>query len=381
MKSDFSTQELLSELIRIPSVNPDGDPGTDQIGEERIAQYLGELLEPLGGEIRFQEVLPQRPNVFARFPIENNPKYRILLAPHSDTVSVAGMTIPPFSPEIQKGKIYGRGACDTKGPMAAMIRALLNVVDSEDYQSGNVEFTFVAFMGEETGCVGSNAFAETEAAKNYDFAIVAEPTESYIVHAHKGCAWVKIETRGKAAHASVAQNNDNSNLKMAHVLVALENNFLPWLEETSNATLGVTSAVPSLLNGGSKANIAPAECSLTLDIRTIPNLSLDQIESKLNEVTKSTGINASVHMPKGSASLDTDAEHPLVKAIEPATRGLTTAPWFCDAAALASVGVPSVAMGPGSIAQAHTKDEWITLEELDHGTKCYERSFQNLVRA
>src|SRR5262249_45248850 len=116
--------ELLQELIRIPSVNPHGDPGTDGVGEARMAEYLAEFLGSIGAPAELREVLPGRPNVVARWPADRPGKPRILFAPHTDTVSVGGMSIDPFSGELRDGKIWGRGASDTKGPMASMLWAL-----------------------------------------------------------------------------------------------------------------------------------------------------------------------------------------------------------------------------------------------------------------
>jgi acetylornithine deacetylase/succinyl-diaminopimelate desuccinylase-like protein len=116
--------ELLQTLVRIPSVNPAGTPGTEHVGEEQCARYVGEFLRGLGAETEVREVLPGRPNVVARFPSDRPGKPRLLFAPHTDTVSVAGMTIEPFGGEVRAGRVWGRGASDTKGSMAAMLWAL-----------------------------------------------------------------------------------------------------------------------------------------------------------------------------------------------------------------------------------------------------------------
>jgi acetylornithine deacetylase/succinyl-diaminopimelate desuccinylase-like protein len=117
--------DIASALIRIPSVNPDGgDPGTDQTGEAACASWVADFLRGCGAEVSLREVLPSRPNVVGRFPSRRAAGRRILLAPHLDTVSVAGMTIDPFSGEVRDGKLLGRGASDTKGTAAAMLWAL-----------------------------------------------------------------------------------------------------------------------------------------------------------------------------------------------------------------------------------------------------------------
>ncbi len=125
----MTVADLLRELIRIPSVNPDGDPGTTHTGEKECAKFVADFLRSCGAEAWLEDVLPDRPNVLGRFPSAGKAKPRLLFAPHTDTVSVAGMSIDPFSGELRDGKIWGRGASDTKGPMAAMLFALLECKD------------------------------------------------------------------------------------------------------------------------------------------------------------------------------------------------------------------------------------------------------------
>ena len=153
----MTDSDLLSELIRIPSVNPDGDPGTDRVGEKACAEFTGQYLRQAGAEVRYDEVLPGRPNVVARFPADRPGKPRLLFAPHTDTVSVTGMTINPFGGEQHQGKIWGRGSSDTKGSMAAMLTALNN--RRATLAGLSHEIWFAGLMGEEAGQHGSKALA------------------------------------------------------------------------------------------------------------------------------------------------------------------------------------------------------------------------------
>lgn len=363
----MTTETLLKKLIAIPSVNPDGDPGTPHTGEKAITDFLSAYLRGHGAKVRLIRVERDRPNLIARIPINGKVKRRILFAPHSDTVSVAGMTVDPFRPVVKSGKLYGRGSSDTKGPMAAMLTALSTVTDSDAYRKGSTEFTFAAFMGEETGCVGATAFAKTAQAKKFDLAVIGEPTRFKMVHAHKGCVWATVRITGRAAHASIACPSENSNLKMGRVLHMIESEFIPWLQRYPHPVLGCTTASPNILSGGSKANISPQQTELTIDIRTTPNLPVTRIEKKLNQLLKKTKTGAVLTMPVAGSAMNTDPSHPLLRHILPATRGFDTAPWFCDAAKLAEIGVPAIALGPGSIRQAHTKDEWIKIKDLQDG--------------
>ncbi len=160
---------ILRDLIAIPSVNPDGESEAGHAGELECARYAGEFCRRLGASVVYEEVLPGRPNVVARFPSDGRAgKPRVLLAPHTDTVSVAGMVIDPFGAELRDGRVWGRGACDTKGTMAAMLAALEEIGPA--VAGLGAEVTFAGLMGEETRQHGSRHFAR-EHAGEYDFAV------------------------------------------------------------------------------------------------------------------------------------------------------------------------------------------------------------------
>lgn len=369
--------DLLQQLVRIPSVNPDSHPGTDcsNLGEERIARHVAGLLSSLGAEVMLEEVLPGRPNVIGRFPCHGTPRARVLLAPHLDTVGVGGMTIDPFEGEIANGRVYGRGACDTKGTMAAMLAALSGLC--ERLSGFSTEITFVGLMGEETGQPGSIDFARRHAGE-YDFALVGEPTGCQIVHAHKGCTWIDLVARGRACHASRPELGDNAIVTASQLVVALDESFRPFLAENfTDPVLGAPTLNPGEIHGGSRPNIVPDRATLTLDLRTTPALAeADPLRVLTAFLDRGFGGRA-IHVYERSSCrpLLTPGDHPMVRLLLEATgRSLTTAPWFCDAAHLAAGGIPAVAAGPGSIDQAHTADEWISIEALEEGVAFY-RSF------
>jgi Acetylornithine deacetylase/Succinyl-diaminopimelate desuccinylase and related deacylases len=157
--SPGSVVELAQALVRIASVNPDGDPGTDRTGEQACAEFVADFLQADGAQTALHEVHPGRPNVVARFAAAAG-KPRLLFAPHTDTVSVAGMTIDPFGGAIRGGKLYGRGASDTKGPMASMLWALHECRDLLPHLTHEV--WFAGLMGEEAGQDGAKALAARE---------------------------------------------------------------------------------------------------------------------------------------------------------------------------------------------------------------------------
>ena len=365
MSAPANVVELLQALVRIPSVNPDGDPGVEVPGEAACAKYVGEFLGRAGARVEWEEVLPGRPNVVAVFPSDAPGKKRVVFAPHLDTVSVVGMTIDPFAAEVREGKLWGRGASDTKGPMAAMLWALWEL--RERIPALGYEICFAGLMGEEAGQYGSKAFVAKHTA---DFAVIGEPTELGIVHTHKGSAWLHLTTRGKAVHASAPDRGANAIYKMMEVLGVVRERVIPRFAAMSHPVLGAPTVSVGTIRGGSKINIVPDCCEAGVDLRTIPEQDragfVEGIVEELREVCPDLEVSWTESRP-----LWTEPGHPLIATLERAGGKLCGAPWFCDAAVLAAAGIPAVAAGPGSIAQAHTNDEWIGLEELQRGVEFY----------
>ena len=367
-----SVLELAQALVRIPSVNPDGETGTEYTGEAACAEFVGEFLKACGAVVTLEEVLPKRPNVIGRFP--SNPsadgaaKPCIVFAPHTDTVGVAGMIVNPFGGDVHDGKLWGRGACDTKGPMAAMLWALWEL--RNEIADLPVEVHFAGFMSEETSQHGSRHFAEHH-GQDYAFALIAEPTSLETVFKHKGCLWADIDTFGIAVHGSRPELGENAILRMARLIKSLDAEFRTQLFETGGEDewLGKTTLSLGMIRGGTRPNITADHCQLTVDIRFTPPIArLGGPLEMLTEFVKIHDSTATVS-PRGTTQpcLDTSADDPFVKHLVKTGAPLTGAPWFCDAAYLAAVGVPSVAVGPGSITQAHTRDEWILVSELERG--------------
>jgi len=358
--------ELCQALVRIPSVNPDGNPGTERVGEKACAEFIGEILENSGARVDFQQVLPDRPNVIGRFPADRPGKPRIIFAPHTDTVSVMGMTVDPFGAEVRDGRIFGRGATDTKGPMAAMLWALLDLRDVIAWLPYEIWFT--GLMSEEAGQNGAKAFVQSYEPEEVPatFALIGEPTGCDIVHAHKGCVWLTLRTRGVAVHASTPERGENAIYKMAEAIRILREEFLPQLAESHDPVLGASTLSVGTISGGSKTNIVPDRCEATVDIRIIPAQETQRLVDKIRERLAGVEISVAQSLP-----LYTDPAHPLIAVLEKAGGKPVGAPWFSDAGIFSADGIPAVAAGPGSIAQAHTKDEWIAIEDLQRGAEFY----------
>jgi acetylornithine deacetylase/succinyl-diaminopimelate desuccinylase-like protein len=367
-----SVVELAQALVRIPSVNPDGDPGTDRTGEEACALFLRDFLASLGADARVEEVLPGRPNVVARFAAAEN-KPRLLFAPHTDTVSVAGMTVDPFGGDVRDGKLYGRGATDTKGPMASMLWALREcrgILPSLSH-----EIWFAGLMGEEAGQDGAKALAAQEA---FDFVVVGEPTGLDVVFKHKVDVTARLVAAGRAAHSSCPERGENAITKLASGLLALQEKLTDYFKKIEDPVLGHPTFSIGTIRGGTKFNIVPDHAEAVVDLRLLPSQWRDREACEVFRVMRQACPGLAVERIAGSQALDTDPSHPMVATFVAAGAKPAGAAWFCDAAIFSSRGIPAVAVGPGSIAQAHTEDEFIEVAALERGVEFFKKFLQSL---
>ena len=361
MTTPHSAVELLRELIRIPSVNPEGDPGTRETGEQAISEWLADWLrrEFPAARVEVRDVLPGRPNVVARFADADGRKPRLLFAPHTDTVSVGGMTIAPFGGELRDGRVWGRGASDTKGTMAAMLWALR---ESRELLPGlSREIWFAGLCSEEAGQYGAKALAAEE---RFDFVIAGEPTGLDAVIAHKGALWLTLTTRGRAVHAAQPERGENAIYKMADLLRCIRDELPDVLGTREHPLLGRTTISAGTVKGGSKINIVPDICTAEVDIRHLPGdeTIFDRVSGRLRTVCPDVVIEESRSRP-----MLTDAAHPVIGLLEKCGSRCIGSPWFSDAGIFAAAGTPAIALGPGSIAEAHTRDEWISIADLEKG--------------
>lgn len=370
-----SVVDLCQTLVRIPSVNPHGDPGTQGTGEARIAAWLEEFLNSIGAKAELRETISGRPNIVARWPSDQPGKPRILFAPHTDTVSVAGMEIDPFGGTLREGKLWGRGTSDTKGPMAAMLWALKEM--SSELGSLPYEIWFAGLAGEEAGQHGAKALASEE---QFAFVIAGEPTGLDVVHTHKGCTQLRLIAHGKASHSARPELGENAVYKMADVVRYIRDVLARELGQPKDKLLGSATVSVGTISGGSKTNIVPDRCEATVDIRTIPDQNtpgfLRHVRRRL------LGVCPDLEIEEGhSPPLYTDPAHPLIVTLNELGSKSVSAPWFCDAAVFAARGIPSIALGPGSIAQAHTADEWINVSDLEAGVSFLKRFLASLPTA
>jgi acetylornithine deacetylase/succinyl-diaminopimelate desuccinylase-like protein len=359
------TQKLLLELIAIPSVNPALLRDQPKLtGEARVSEFISHLARQAGLDVDQEPVLPGRANLIVRLRPSGRPQQRILLAPHLDTVGGADPAL--FKPVTKQGRIYGRGACDTKGSVAAMLAAVLELARASE-RPKQTEVVFVGLVDEESCQAGSRAMAQ--AGWRANLAIVGEPTLLQVVTVHKGVVWLTVETRGKAAHGARPELGRSAVRAMAQVVDALEGDYARRLARRRHPLLGSATVNVGVIAGGRQANIVPDHCLIQIDRRMLPQETESGVTREIEQLLRRGRWDAGVRRthPAPCWPLDTDAQLPLVQALLRATgqKKPGGVQFFSDAAVLAAGGIPSVLFGPGDIAQAHTEQEWVSIRQLD----------------
>jgi acetylornithine deacetylase/succinyl-diaminopimelate desuccinylase family protein len=372
------SEKLLKELIALRSVNPAFLPeGHPDAGESRVAKFLGATARKAGLDVEFQQVTPGRSNVIARLTPKGKVQRRILLVPHMDTVPPSSDA--QFLPRVSTGRLYGRGACDTKGSVAAMLTAVTALAKKGGALS-KTEIIFAGVIDEENAQAGSRALVAS--GLRGDFAIIGEPTRLRVVTAHKGSVWLRLETRGKAAHGSCPDLGKNAVHEMARVVDFLETDYARQLRKRRHTLLGCATVSVGSIKGGTQPNIVPDSCLASVDRRTLPGETEKSVLSELRLLLRKRGLKVEIASEKSSFCLPMETDHHLPLAQTLLRIAGQTAPigvnYFCDASVLAAAGTPSVVFGPGDIAQAHTSDEWISLDSLDRATQMLLKFIQSL---
>ena len=370
------TEKLLRELVALPSVNPAFLPAKHpHAGEQRVGDFLAATLARAGLEVEFQSVCPGRSNLLARLSPRGKARQRVLLAPHLDTV---GASNDQFTPRVRNGRLFGRGACDTKGSIAVMLTALSEVAQCRQ-RPVETEIIFAGLVDEEHVQAGSRALVAT--GFKADLAIVGEPTRLKVVTAHKGTLRLMLETRGKSAHGSYPELGRNAVHAMSRVVDLLQTDYAALLRRCHHPLLGCATISVGAIAGGLQANVVPDRCTILLDRRTLPGETEGRVRREILALLHSRNLTAAfVHgklLP--CPPLATDPRHPLVTRLLKcaAQRKPAGVRYFSDASVLARGGIPSVVFGPGDIAQAHTVNEWISLAALERGQAVLRRFLQS----
>lgn len=364
-----SVAELLRSLVSIPSVNPalsDDDALRDEL---RLVDWLEPWFAARGFATKRIGKTPGRPNLLARVGA-SAPHKTILFESHLDTVGVAGFQGDPFVLREANGRLYGRGACDTKGPLAAFMAAFDAELIAELAKSG-AQIAWLGAIGEETGNLGAEE--AIAAGLRADECIVLEPTDLHIVHAHKGACWFTVATRGRAVHASDPARGDNAILKMPAVWRILEEEKDQSAQTFSDPVLGKPTVSVGTIRGGSGTNVVPDRCEIQVDRRLMPGETAERVLGDIQRRLAAIPGGVEIGLLKEGLPFHTDAEAALVRRFSAALEAAGVPPvregaaWCSDAGPLASACGETLVWGPGAIAQAHTADEYVETASLETG--------------
>lgn len=359
------TTELLRQLVAIDSINPDLVPGG--AGEQKIAHFVADWFERAGLDVVWDEAAPGRPNVIGIARGTGGGR-SLLLNAHMDTVGVVGME-RPHDPYIRDNRLYGRGAYDMKGGLAAIMAA--GAAAKKRGLRGDVIVTAVA--DEEYASIGTSSIVKRWRT---DAAIVTEPTELNICTAHKGFAWLDVETEGIAAHGSRPDLGVDAIVKMGKVLVGLEELDRSLRAAPSHRLLGSGSVHASLIRGGQELSSYPKHCLLSVERRTVPGETLQKVETELPRIFARISATDSTFKARVKTSMvrepfEVSLDEPIVRTVqskatailgrEPGEIGQTG--WM-DSALLSAAGIPTVVFGPGGEG-AHAVVEWSNLEHVE----------------
>ena len=362
-------ETLLHDIVAIDSTNPELVPGA--AGEAEIAAYIARWLENAGLEVHLHESAPKRPNVVAIARGRGGGK-TLLLNGHIDTVGAGGMP-KAHQPEIRDGSLYGRGAYDMKGGVAACMLAVARVRQLD--LRGDMIFS--AVVDEEFAGKGTMTVAQHYHA---DGAIVAEPTHLQLIVAHKGFAWLEVETQGVAAHGSRPDLGVDAIVKMGPVLTGLETLQQTLQSRPAHPRLGHASLHASLIQGGHELSTYPDRCLLSIERRTLPGETPASVEAEIQAILDQQShtdptFHALLRTTLSRSPLETPETDAIVHSvIHAASKVLDHLPelsgvaYWTDAATLGAAGIPSVLFGPSG-GGAHAAEEWV---ELDSVSACAE---------
>lgn len=383
-----SCLELLQAMVRFDSVTPRTSGRPD--AEQPLGAYVAGLASGWGLAVTELHVPGGAPNVLVTGPRQPDAPWW-LFDSHLDTVGIEGMTVDPLGAHIEGGRLYGRGACDTKGTGAAMLWALREAA-AAGTAPANLALLFT--VGEEARQVGARAFLERDLAKlgwSPAAVVVGEPTQMNVVRAANGYVRIRLATHGRAAHSSSPEQGLNAISTMARAVTAIEDQYIARLDATHPLTGRSTCSI-NVIRGGSEHNVVPPRCEVTIDHRLTPGqdgeqalagirAALDALAARDNRLEYSFD-DVETAPPMGPELNGPLSEH-VASVLNAAGIASTVhgAPYTTNANHYGGAGLKCVVLGPGDIAQAHTKDEWISLEQLQLGVQGYRALMESLPQA
>ena len=355
--------DILQRLIATPSVNPSLAP-KEGTGEAAIARVACEWMSQHGIRNWMEAVAPGRANAIGEVGTAGAPC--LVFCAHLDTVSTAGMTIPPFEPVAREGRVYGRGSYDMKGSAAAILSAAAALAEEEF--RGRVMVALVA--DEEYASIGAQHFVRKHTA---DACVLTEPSEGRLVLAHKGFVWAEIRAKGRAAHGSRWDLGISAIAKMGRIITGLEEFDRDVLGRRVHPLVGPASQHCSVIHGGTGLSTYAEECVLQVERRTLPGETPEEVLRELTEIIAKTGAEAEVRLLLTQPPLTCDRNARIAECVRRAAAQVNGAEpkeigvsYWMDAALFAAAGIPTVNYGPGG-AGAHEAVEWV---ELDSVVQC-----------
>lgn len=372
-------KELLEKLVGFDTQNPPGR-------ELEAAQFIRAELQAMGCRAETADVMPGRTNVVGIF--DNGPGPTFAFNTHIDVVPAGeGWTSDPFRLREEGGLLYGRGSCDAKGPMTAMLEAMRLLIAAKDGWSGTLMGIFVA--DEEASSQGAKAYVKT--APDIQYCMVGEPTSCATVTAHKGSLRPVVRILGKAAHSGMPDLGVNAILKSARLLELIVEEHERVKAKTHNL-VGQASLTVTRAWGGHADNVVPEACEFLLDRRMVPGEDEDQVKADLaglvERAARESGVEAEIveFRPTTGGATETAPDHPVVTASQAACHhhNGTATPLSgfqggCDLVHFRTVGANGVVLGPGSLSVAHQPNEFVPVDELMRSVFIYRDVAQSML--
>jgi acetylornithine deacetylase/succinyl-diaminopimelate desuccinylase len=364
---DFA--RMKRDLAALVAINTENPPGH----ELEAAQYLKTLLEAEGFDLSLSEYKPGRVNVIARYA--NGPGPTFAFNTHIDTVPAGeGWATDPFVLHEADGKLYGRGSCDAKGPMVAMIEATRMLIACRARWSGTLMAVFTA--DEEIASEGAKHYVANQ-PPHIDFAVIGEPTSNTAFTAHKGSLRPLVRVHGVTAHSGTPHLGENAIYRAAQLLGLIEQHHETSVKCHCHALVGEASLTVTRINGGHADNVLPGACDLLLDRRMVPGESEDEVKAEIAQLlalaNERFGVRAEVlkYVPTTGGATETAQSEPIVQASLAACRehnhgnaGPFGFQGGCDLVHFRSLGTTGTVIGPGTLAVAHKPDEFVPIDEF-----------------
>jgi len=365
-KTDHKVLSVLKDLIALESVNPRFGGS----GEASIVNYVDAFFASYDPIVDRQAIFPGRENILCYFPGKDR-STTLLFEAHMDTVSIPTNARSTTVPVIEGNRLYGRGACDTKGSLAAMICAIRSVLEEDGQPPVNIYF--LGTVDEEYQAKGIYEFIKKPFEA--DGAVIGEPTNLDIVIAHKGVYRFDLITKGKSVQSSRPSNGINAIYKMMDVIQMIQDRLVPSLNGKGHSLTGDPTISVGIIQGGTEVNTVPGICRIEVDRRVAPGEIQSNVEKEFDNILlalskQDPSFKATIERPFFDPPLNTDINSRIVKSMRNVCGSIlgkdtiVGVPYGSDASKIASIGIPSIVFGPGNISNAHSDDEFVDIDEL-----------------